>query len=237
MSADVPLLEVTGVTKQYHGLRPLRVAHLEVRPGDHLVLSGFDAASAEVFVHLVTGAAVPDEGDVRVAGRNTREIATDTEWLQSLDRFGIVTERAVLLDAMTVAANLALPLTLAIDPIPEEIQKKIGGIAREVGLGAERLSAQVSTLTADERARVHLGRALGIGPEMLLLEHPTARMNPASAESFGRTIAAIGGSGRLAWIALSEDESFARGAGGRRLRLHPATGALSEPGLWRRVFG
>ena len=50
-------------------------------------------------MHLVTGAAVPDEGAVVVAGRDTRDIATDTEWLASLDRFGIVTDRAVLLDA------------------------------------------------------------------------------------------------------------------------------------------
>ena len=62
-----------------------------------------------MFVHLVTGASVPDEGAVKVAGRDTRDIATDTEWLTSLDRFGIVTHRAVLLDGMSVAANLALP--------------------------------------------------------------------------------------------------------------------------------
>jgi hypothetical protein len=42
-----------------------------------------------MFVHLVTGAALPDEGVVSIAGRDTRAISTDTEWLRSLDQFGI----------------------------------------------------------------------------------------------------------------------------------------------------
>ena len=41
-----------------------------------------------------------------VAGRRTSEIATDTEWLSSLDRFGIVTHRAILLDSLSVAAKV-----------------------------------------------------------------------------------------------------------------------------------
>src|SRR5262245_11030940 len=110
MSVGPSLIEIAGVTKKYHGLRPLRLARLTSRQNDRLVLSGFDAAAAEVFVHLITGAAVPDEGTVRVGGRDTREISTDTEWLASLDRFGIVTDRSVLLEGLSAAANLALPL-------------------------------------------------------------------------------------------------------------------------------
>ncbi len=106
---------------------------------DRLALSGFDAAPPRLFVHLVTGAALPDEGDVSVDGHNTRDIATDTEWLASLDRFGIVTERAVLIDALPIAANLALPLTLAIDPMPEDVRASVEALAARVGLRAERL--------------------------------------------------------------------------------------------------
>src|SRR5436853_5521753 len=100
MTTPAPALDMAGVVKRYQGLRPLRIRKLLVAPPDRLVLSGFDAAAAEVFVHLVTGATLPDEGDVRVDGRSTRDIATDTEWLASLDRFGIVTDRAVLIEGM-----------------------------------------------------------------------------------------------------------------------------------------
>src|SRR5206468_8644925 len=93
---------------------------------DAVALFGLDRLAAEAFVHLLTGALVPDRGDVLVGGRNTREIATDADWLRSLDRFGLVTERAVLLEGMPVSANLALPLTLAVDPLSDEMRARVG---------------------------------------------------------------------------------------------------------------
>ena len=55
-----PLLEITGLEKDYHTLRPLRVRQLTVRPGDVFSISGIDMLGAETFVHLVTGATLPD---------------------------------------------------------------------------------------------------------------------------------------------------------------------------------
>lgn len=231
-----PLLEIVGLEKTLQGLPPLRIAQLAVAPGDRYVLGGFDAALAETFVHLVTGALLPDAGDIRVAGHNTRAIATDTEWLASLDRFGIVTERAVLLEAMSAAANLALPLTLAIDPIPADVLQRVHELAARAGLGAARLTAPASTLSAEERVRVHLGRALAVDPQVLLLEHPTARLDAAASAALGATIRQVSEARRLAWIALTDDEAFARAAGGTRLRLKASTGELAREGFWKRRF-
>ena len=48
-------------------------------------------------------------------GRSTLEIADSADWLATLDRFGIVSDRAALLDALSVVQNLAMPFTLEID--------------------------------------------------------------------------------------------------------------------------
>jgi ABC-type transporter Mla maintaining outer membrane lipid asymmetry ATPase subunit MlaF len=233
--SDRPFLEISGVSKAYQGLRPLRVKRLSVGRGDHFSLFGFDAAAAEVFVNLVTGASVPDEGDICVDGKNTRDISTDTEWLSSLDRFGIVTERAVLLEGMPLAANMALPFTLAIDPMPAEVRAKVEALGAEVGLDPTRLTLPVAALSAEERVRVHFARALGTEPTLMLLEHPTARLEPASAEAIGRTVQQVAKARSLAWVALTADDYFARGAGGTKLRLTPATGELAPIGFWRRL--
>jgi predicted ABC-type transport system involved in lysophospholipase L1 biosynthesis ATPase subunit len=236
MTAAPPLIEIADVEKSYAGLRPLRIRKLVVFAHDRIALSGFDAAAAEVFINLVTGAAVPDEGEVRVAGQSTRDIATDAEWLSSLDRFGIVTERAVLLESMSAAANLALPLTLAIDPMPPEVVDQVRAIAGEVGFAADRLSAATSSLSAEERVRMHLGRALALNPAVLLLEHPAARLESDGPRAIGSTLQQVAAARNLAWVALTEDDGFARAAGGRRLRLKPATGELVEDGgFWRRL--
>ena len=58
------LLEIRGLVKDYQSLRPLRVRELRVTDGEVLSVAGLDGPSAEMFVHLLTGAALPDEGHV-----------------------------------------------------------------------------------------------------------------------------------------------------------------------------
>lgn len=228
------LIEVTGVRKHYGALRPLRVNALQLRDGDRLALRGFDAQAAEMFSLLLTGAALPDEGHITVAGQDTRAIATDSDWLVSLDVFGMVTGRAVLLDTLTLEANLALPFTLSIDPVPEEIRRTVADLADEVGLGRERLSAAVHSLSASDRVRVHLARALAVSPKVLLLEHATAPLTPDEATRLGENLATIADDRGLAWIALSEDDAFMAALGGTTLKLDAATGDVKphRPG-WK----
>jgi predicted ABC-type transport system involved in lysophospholipase L1 biosynthesis ATPase subunit len=228
------LIELAGISKNYAGLRPLRVAQLTVRRGDRLALTGFDAGAAEAFVHLVTGAALPDEGEVRIAGKDTRAIATDTEWLASLDRFGIVTDRAVLIEKLPIAANLALPLTLAIDPMSADTRRQVGILAADVGLAPGRLDEPASTLSADERVRLHLARALAMNPAMVILEHPTGRIDDrAQSRALGQMLRECSARRGFGWIALTADVTFAAATAGTRLRLIPATGELAPDGAWR----
>ncbi len=232
-----PLIELQGIVKAYAALRPLRIQSLAAGRADCLVLRGFDEGAAEMFIHLVTGASLPDEGTVRIGGLPTSEIATDTEWLSSLDRFGIVTHRAVLIDKLSTASNLALPLTVSIDPVPADVLVRVGALARDVGLEGAALERQVGTLSEEERVRLHLARAVANGPELVLLEHPTARLagDRDASERFGRTLADLTRARNVGWIALTEDEAFAAAAGGTVLELNPTTGQVAAPGRgWRR---
>ena len=59
-----PLIDVRGVKKDYGGLRPLRLAALTLVPGDRVAITGLDAPAAEILVNILTGATLPDEGEV-----------------------------------------------------------------------------------------------------------------------------------------------------------------------------
>ena len=232
-----PLIDIAGLRKDHHAVEPLRIRRLTVAAGDRILLSGLDAGATELLVHLITGSVLPDEGDVRVGGHDTRDIATDTEWLTSLDRFGIVTDRAVLLEGLSIAANLALPMTVAIDPMSDEVRGRVSALAADVGLPAVRLDTAASTLTPDERVRVHVARALVSDPAILLLEHPTAGVRgQAESQAVGRMLRAVADARGLGWVAATEDDAFARAAGGRRLRLEPGTGRWVPDSLWRRLW-
>lgn len=231
-----PAIEMVGVSRRHAGPIPLRLRHFVVAARDRRVIAGLDRGAAEMFVLLVTGAALPDEGTVRIDGRDTREISTDTAWLASLDRFGIVTERAVLIDKLPIQANVALPLTLSIDPMTDIVRAHVERLADEVGLARARLSAPAASLTAGERLRLHLARALALDPGVLLLEHPTATLGEAPARAaFGETLRAVAEGRGIGWVALSDDVEFAQRSGGERQRLVAETGEVGVEPLWRRL--
>lgn len=223
-----PLLEITDVTKNYQGLRPLRITSLVVRSGDRVAVTGLDAIAAEVLVNLITGASLPDAGQIRVLGESTASIATDTAWLASLDRFGFVSHRAVLLEGSTVAQNMTMPFTLEIDPIPIDIRRNVTALAAEVGLDERLLDRPAGELPGEQRMRIHLARALAMSPALLLLEHPTAGVEPDDRSTLGALIARVAGRRQLALLALTQDERFAAAVADRRLALDGATGALTE---------
>jgi len=222
------VLELAGISRDYHALRPLRIAELRVAAGDRVAILGLDAAAAEVFVNLATGAALPDAGQVTLFGRATSAIGDGAEWLATVDRVGIVSQRAVLLEQLTVIQNLAMPFTLAIEPPADEVRDRAAAIAREVRLPEAAWTQPVARLDAAGKVRVRLGRAVALDPAVLLLEHPSATVEPGHAKPLGADIAALAGARGAALAALTADEVFARAVATRVLTLQPSTGALKE---------
>lgn len=223
-----PLLQLSAVTKDYRGLRPLRIDHLEVASGDQLAIIGLDRLAAEVFINLLTGATLPDRGEVSAFGRSTSAIQDSADWLATLDRFGIVSERAVLLDALSVTQNLAVPFSLEIEPPPGSVLLQVKALADEVGLDAASWDRPVADLDLPARLRVRFARALALQPAVLLLEHPSAGLTSADAALTGRDIRTISERRGLAAVTLTADPVFAGVIAARVLTLEPATGRLVE---------
>ena len=117
---------------------------------------------------------------VRVLGRDTAAITTGDDWLASLDRFGIVSPRAVLIEAATIEENLAMPFTLQIDPIPPDVAAQVSALAAECGIPADALKQTTGEASPAVRTRLHFARALAPQPALLLLEHPTAALPDAA---------------------------------------------------------
>jgi polar amino acid transport system ATP-binding protein len=224
-----PVLELTAVSKDYRGLRPLRIADFRIAAGEQVAILGFDRPSAEVFINLATGATLPDAGEVRVLGRATADIVDSADWLATVDRFGIVSERAVLLDQLTVIQNLAMPFTLDIEPPADDVRERAAGLAREVGLVEAVWNTPVGQLDAAGKVRVRLGRAIALEPAVLLLEHISASVGREEVAGLGAQLRAVAAGRGAALIAVSADEAFARAVAGKVLTLDPSTGRLKEP--------
>lgn len=233
--ASHDVLLIRNVRRAYTGLRPLRLNNLAIAPGERVAVSGLDSGAAELLVNLVTGASIPDQGDVFVFGQRTASISDGEAWLASLDRFGIVTPRAVLLDFATLQQNLAMPITLDIEPVPPDVAAQVARLARDAGISAEWLDRPIAALDAAMRARAHLARAVALDPSLLVIEHPTVGFAPGEGRSFGEVVARVAGARQLTTLIISEDVEFSAAAATRRLVLQAATGELKP--TKRRLFG
>ena len=233
-----PAVAVDGVIKAYGGLRPLRLKQLSVEAGEHIGLAGFDQATAELFVNLVTGATLPDEGTVTIFGRATSAITDSTDWLATVEQFGIVSERAVLLDQISAAQNIAMSLTLDIDPMARDVSDQVGALGAAVGLDAATLDRPIQGTSVAIRHRIRIARAIAGHPKMLLVEHPLAGVEAGDVAPLGADLARVAQSRGLAVVVLAGSVEAARPFARRVLALNAATGDLTEAksGFLSRLF-
>jgi len=230
-TADV--LSVRGVTRDYRGLRPLRVAALDVKEGAVVSLLGFDQAMAEVLVKLIMGATLPDTGEVVVFGQRTSDITDGDAWLDGLDRFSLLSDRTVLVEELSVEQTIALPIAFVLDEPTGVVRTTVRTLAAEVRLDESALMQPVSALLPLARARVRLARALAAGPRLLLGEHPSASLSPDDTETFAADVSRVVRARQLTTLILTADRRFATTVSRDVLMLQPATGALTSVTGWR----
>lgn len=221
-------LQFRDVVKDYRGLRPLRVAALDVGMRERVAVAGLDVPAAETFINLATGAGLPDTGEVRVMGQPTSAITDGDNWLASLDRFGIVSHRAVLLEGSTVAQNIAMSYTLSIDPIPADVRAQVDAIAARVDLPASLLETSLAAAGAAARVRTHLARALALNPSILIFEHATLGVARDDVDGLAASIVRATADREVAVVALTDDDVLAKGLKGRRLKLNAGTGEMKK---------
>jgi len=236
MTPQDALLRLSGVRKEYQSLRPVRIAHFELRPADTVALIGLDRAGAEVLVNMMTAATLPDEGEVVIFGRPTRDITTTDGWFSVLDRVGILSERVVLVNELTVRQNLALPLTLDLESMAADVRRQVDALCAEVGIPADEADRPMGAAGPATMLRVRLGKALALAPQVVLAEHPNASLPAGEVAAFGRDLASIATRRRIALLLLTADMAFAAAACRRVLTLRPATGELSPSTGWRSWF-
>jgi putative ABC transport system ATP-binding protein len=236
MSEVQPIIRLHAVTKEYRSLRPLRIERLEIQRGQSVALLGVDQAMAEVLVDLITGATVPDTGDVSVLGQPTSAIADAEAWLRTLDQFGLLSERAVLVEQFTAEQNLTLPLSLNFDILSDAMRARVQRLGRDVGLSTVELASPIGALSSTARARVRLGRALALDPQVLLAEHPSALLSADDTPAFAADIARIVARRGLTALFLTADRAFATLVARQIFALQPATGVLKSLSGWRGWF-
>lgn len=168
-----PLYVLDNITQQYGSRTVLTVPHLTIAEGEHLAIVGPSGAGKSTLLRLLAFVEKPVAGELRF-----RQKRVTAQWPDLAHRRMVtaVFQQPLLL-RRTVADNLRYGLQLR----QQVDEKRIAEVAQALGL-ASLLQAQAHTLSGGEKQRVALGRALAIRPQLLLLDEPTANLDPANVQ-------------------------------------------------------
>jgi osmoprotectant transport system ATP-binding protein len=156
------------------GVRVLEHFNLSVAAGDVLALVGRSGAGKSTLLKLVNRLLLPDEGAVRVEGRDTR----DWPPFRLRRRVGYVLQEVGLFPHMTVSGNIGVVPRLEGWP-PGRIANRIQELLGLIGLdGAGVADRWPDELSGGQRQRVGVARALAVDPPVLLMDEPFGALDP-----------------------------------------------------------
>jgi ABC-2 type transport system ATP-binding protein len=165
------MIEVAGLTKRYGPTLAVSDVSFEVVKGEVLGFLGPNGAGKTTTMRVITGYLPPSEGKVLVAGYDVVE-----EPLEAKRRTGYLPETPPVYPDMTVTEYLSF--VARIKGVPrKEVKTRVGEISEKCAVADVR-NRQIGKLSKGYRQRVGLAQALIHNPDVLILDEPTAGLDP-----------------------------------------------------------
>lgn len=177
------MIRLYKLSKQYpSGHRALEQVSFHIRPGEFVIVTGPSGSGKSALLKVLFGNEQASSGRAVVNGRNLERM--DRRTLAGLRReLGLVFEDSKLIDRLDATDNVALAAEVA-GYAPTSARDRAGEALARVGLPAS-LAARPGQLSAGERQKVALARALVNDPVLVLADEPTGGLDPdASLEIF-----------------------------------------------------
>ena len=175
------MLEFIEVSKRFGDVTAVDRVSLAVPHGAFVALVGQSGSGKSTLLRMANRLIEPDEGVVRVAGRDVREVSASG----LRRRIGYVFQSIGLFPHMDVSANIAIGPRLAGAPLAAE---SIGQLLATVGLDADHAHRMPDELSGGQRQRVGVARALAGEPELLLMDEPFGALDPVTRDALGRQV-------------------------------------------------
>jgi phospholipid/cholesterol/gamma-HCH transport system ATP-binding protein len=215
MSAAVRL---EGVSKSFGSRKVLNDVTLEVPAKTGCVILGRSGTGKSVTLRHIIGLLRPDSG--RVFVENQEVSALDGRALAAVRRkIGFLFQSAALFDSISVGENVAFLLrrhtTLSESEIRERARAKLAAVGLE-----QEYDKMPGALSGGMRKRAGLARAMALDPPILLVDEPSAGLDPITADEIDELLLAQKKTGGTTIIAVTHNMSSAKRLGDELVMLH-----------------
>jgi len=205
------LLAAKGIHKTYllgkRALEVLRGIDLEVDRGDFLALRGASGAGKSTLLYLLGGLDTPNQGEIRLAGRNLSTLSRrELAGLRNKE-VGFIFQAYYLLPELDALENVCLPARMARQPAAQAEARGRDLLAR-VGL-KERMEHKPYELSGGEQQRVAIARALINEPDLVLADEPTGNLDSHTGEEIIDLLVALRGEKQTTLIMATHDARVA----------------------------
>jgi len=187
-------LEVRDISKRFGPVQALDNVSMEVRSGEVHALLGENGAGKSTLCNIISGMLKPDSGEIRIDGKRVVFGSTKDA---SRHGIGIVYQEFMLIPELTVAENIALfqegngGLLLNRDGVRRSVER----LMRDFGLRVD-IDARVGDLSAGEKQKLEIVKALMRDVRLLILDEPTSIITPIEARELFRTMRKMAEAGK-----------------------------------------
>jgi phospholipid/cholesterol/gamma-HCH transport system ATP-binding protein len=205
----VAVVAVENLHKSFGDHTVLNGISLRVSRGETLAVLGRSGTGKSVLLRLIIGLETPDSGSVCIHGQNIAGLALDRMG-EIRKKMGFLFQHAALYDSLTVGENVAFPLVHHRRKMSRsERGDRVNQLLAEVGMKGN-LDKMPSDISGGMQKRVGLARALALEPEILLLDEPTAGLDPISSGEIDDLILKLQREHQMASIIVTHDLHSAR---------------------------
>jgi phospholipid/cholesterol/gamma-HCH transport system ATP-binding protein len=217
-TARRPAVRLDRVTKAFGERRVLDGVSFEVPPACGFVILGRSGTGKSVTLRHIIGLIRPDAGRVFVDDDEISALE-GTELSRVRQKIGFLFQSAALFDSISVGENVAFPLRRHTRLRDAEIRAKVREKLAAVGLEKEA-GRMPGALSGGMRKRAGLARALALDPKTLLVDEPSAGLDPITADEIDQLLLNLKRHGGTTLIVVTHNMPSARRLGDELLMLH-----------------